>query len=165
MELNNRFTEKIVELLTLSEALNPIDGFKSFSIDASCTLAEKFYPRDFTGDDINALKRQLRHYKLDVICQPQFQNIASLSELCRLLVQSKRSQHYFLIDRLIRLVLTLPTSIRNKMEQEFLANSMVIYIEREIAETIDSDFVIDKFDILKNRLIFFFFYLKINIKP
>ncbi|KAL5807513.1 hypothetical protein ACOSQ4_030246 [Xanthoceras sorbifolium] len=77
-----------MELLTLSEALNPIDGFKSFSIDASCTLAEKFYPRDFTGDDINALKRQLRHYKLDVICQPQFQNIASLSELCRLLIDS-----------------------------------------------------------------------------
>ncbi|KAL5783397.1 hypothetical protein ACOSP7_008426 [Xanthoceras sorbifolium] len=170
MELNNRFTEKTVELLILSEALNPIDGFKSFSIDAICTLAEKFYPRDFTGDDINALKRQLGHYKLDVICQPQFQNLASLSELCRLLVQSRRSQHYFLIDRLIRLVLTLPvstatterafsamklikTSIRNKMEQEFLANSMVIYIEREIAETIDSDFVIDKFDILKNRKI------------
>ncbi|KAL5750360.1 hypothetical protein ACOSP7_024963 [Xanthoceras sorbifolium] len=110
MELNNRFTEKTVELLILSEALNPIDGFKSFSIDAICTLAEKFYPRDFTGDDINALKRQLRHYKLNVICQPQFQNIASLSELCCLLVQSRRSQHYFLIDRLIRLVLTLPVS-------------------------------------------------------
>ncbi|KAL5812369.1 hypothetical protein ACOSQ3_027319 [Xanthoceras sorbifolium] len=110
MELNNRFTEKTVELLILSEALNPIDGFKSFSIDAICTLVEKFYPRDFTGDDINALKRQLGHYKLDVICQPQFQKIVSLSELCRLLVQSKRSQHYFLIDRLIRLVLTLPVS-------------------------------------------------------
>ncbi|KAL5861691.1 hypothetical protein ACOSQ4_002987 [Xanthoceras sorbifolium] len=170
MELNNKFTDKTVELLTLSEALNPVNGFKSFSIDAICTLAKKFYPQDFTGDDINALKRQLEHYKLDVLCQPQFQNIASLSELCRLLVQSKRSQHYFLIDRLFRLVLTLPvftatterafsamklikTSIRNKTEQEFLANSMVIYIEREIADTIDSDFVIDKFDILKNRKI------------
>ncbi|KAL5844488.1 hypothetical protein ACOSQ3_010540 [Xanthoceras sorbifolium] len=76
----------------------------------------------------------------------------------------------FHLMELIRLVLTLPvstatteqafsamklikTSIHNKMEQEFLANSMVIYIEREIAETIDSDFVIDKFDILKNRKI------------
>ncbi|KAL5777379.1 hypothetical protein ACOSP7_010305 [Xanthoceras sorbifolium] len=155
MELNNRFTEKTVELLILSEALNPIDGFKSFSIDSICTLAEKFYSRDFTGDDINTLKRQLGHYKLDVICQPQFQNIAYLSELCRLLVQSRRSQHYFLIDRLIRLVLTLPTSIHNKMEQEFLANSMVIYIEREIAETIDSDFVIDNF---------FFFFLNLSYK-
>ncbi|KAL5767784.1 hypothetical protein ACOSQ2_014567 [Xanthoceras sorbifolium] len=68
-----------MELLTLSEALNPID--------------------DFTGDNINTLKRELGHYKFDIPCQPQFQNIASLSELCRLLVQSKRSQHYFSIDR------------------------------------------------------------------
>ncbi|KAL5740100.1 hypothetical protein ACOSQ2_029280 [Xanthoceras sorbifolium] len=106
MELNNRFTEKTVELLTLSEALNPIDGFKSFSIDAICTLAEKFYPRDFTGDDINALKRQLGHYKLDVI------------------FQSKRSQHYFLIDRLIRLVLTLPVSTATT-ERAFSAMKLI----------------------------------------
>ncbi|KAL5792608.1 hypothetical protein ACOSP7_001202 [Xanthoceras sorbifolium] len=66
MELNNRFTEKTVELLILSEALNPIDGFKSFSIDAICTLAEKFYPRDFTRDDINTLKRQLGHYRCNL---------------------------------------------------------------------------------------------------
>ncbi|KAL5794343.1 hypothetical protein ACOSP7_002937 [Xanthoceras sorbifolium] len=51
-----------LELLTLSEALNPVNGFKSFSIYAICTLAKKFYPQDFTGDDINALKRQLEHY-------------------------------------------------------------------------------------------------------
>ncbi|KAL5749318.1 hypothetical protein ACOSP7_023921 [Xanthoceras sorbifolium] len=66
MELNNRFIEKTVELLILSEALNPIDGFKSFSIYAICTLAEKFYPRDFTGDDINTLKRQLGHYRCNL---------------------------------------------------------------------------------------------------
>ncbi|KAL5815879.1 hypothetical protein ACOSQ3_024257 [Xanthoceras sorbifolium] len=90
---------------------------------------------NFTGDDINALKRQLRHYKLDVLCQLQFQNIASLSELCCSLVQNKR---------LLCLVLTLYTSIRNKMEQEFLTNSMFIYTEREIADAIDSDIIIDK---------------------
>ncbi|KAL5766911.1 hypothetical protein ACOSP7_017528 [Xanthoceras sorbifolium] len=75
-----------MKLLTLSEALNSIDGFKSFSIDAICIIAEKFYPQDFTGDDINGLKRQLRHYKLDVLCQPQFQNITYLSELCHSLI-------------------------------------------------------------------------------
>ncbi|KAL5813498.1 hypothetical protein ACOSQ4_024139 [Xanthoceras sorbifolium] len=114
------------------------------TLNVICTLVEKFYPQNFTRDDINALKRQLRHYKLDVLCQLQFQNIASLSELCCSLVQNKRSQHYFLIDRLLCLVLTLYTSIRNKMEQEFLTNSMFIYTEREIADAIDSDIVIDK---------------------
>ncbi|XP_042460160.1 zinc finger MYM-type protein 1-like [Zingiber officinale] len=32
MELNTRFTEESIELLTLCEALNPSDGFKSFSL-------------------------------------------------------------------------------------------------------------------------------------
>ena len=39
------------------------------------------------------------------------------------------------------------------MENEFLTNSMVVYIEREIAGAIDPDFIIDKFDLLKNRRI------------
>jgi len=42
MELNNRFTEKIIELLKLCKALSPTNGFKSFSIDAICGLAEEF---------------------------------------------------------------------------------------------------------------------------
>ncbi|KDO67758.1 hypothetical protein CISIN_1g039693mg [Citrus sinensis] len=75
---------------------------------------------------------------------------------------------YFLLDRLIRLVLILPVSTatterafsamkliktthQNKMENEFLSYCMVIYIEREIADNIDSDAIIDKFSFLKNR--------------
>ncbi|XVF66763.1 hypothetical protein PTKIN_Ptkin10aG0064200 [Pterospermum kingtungense] len=59
-------------------------------------------------------------------------------------------------NRLIRLVLTLPdstatterafpamklikTSLRNKMDDNFLLSCMVIYIERELADSIDSD--------------------------
>ncbi|XP_052189854.1 uncharacterized protein LOC127799671 [Diospyros lotus] len=168
MELNNRFMEKTTELLKLCEALNPTDGFKSFSIDAICGLVEEFYPLDFNKEEIPDLKRQLDHYKFDVIRNPQFQNLNSLPQLCRMLVETKKSQHYFLIDRLIRLVLTLPvsiatterafsgmklikTSLRNKMENEFLANTMIIYIEREIAFGIDTKILIDKFDLLGNR--------------
>ncbi|KAL5744335.1 hypothetical protein ACOSQ2_027451 [Xanthoceras sorbifolium] len=78
--------DEIIDMIASAELES---GTGANQIHAICTLAEKFYPRDFTGDNINALKRQLGHYKLDVICQPQFQNIASLSELCRLLVQSR----------------------------------------------------------------------------
>ena len=37
------------------------------------------------------------------------------------------------------------------MEDEFLANSLVIYIEREIAESFSSDLIIDDFKSLKER--------------
>ena len=78
------------------------------------------------------------------------------------------SKVYFLVDRLIRLLLTLPvstatveiaflamkivkTKLRNKMEDKFLANNLIVYIEREIAEMFDSDFVLDDFVSIKER--------------
>jgi hypothetical protein len=65
-----------------------------------------------------------------------------------------------LIDKLIRLILTLFVStattehtfstmknvknvLPNKMKEEFLADSMMIYIKREFVEDIDSDSIID----------------------
>ena len=97
-----------MELLTLSLALNPIDGFRLFKINDICTLAQKFYAQDFTRNELDALRRQLEHYEYAVIRHSEFQTIASLSELCQVLVETKKSEHFFLIDRLIRLVLTFP---------------------------------------------------------
>lgn len=104
MELNTRFTEQSMELLTLCDALNPSDDFKSFSKSAICSLVEKFYPSYFSKDDIKHLKSQLDHYKLDVSNDLRFKDLDSLPKLCRLLVESKKSKIYFVIDRLIRLV-------------------------------------------------------------
>lgn len=94
------------------------------------------------------LRLQLSHYIGDI---PQFfQNITTLFKLCKKLVESGKSKRYHLIDRLIRLVLTLPVSTttterafssmknlktkqRNKMSDDFLSNSLVVYIEKDIA--------------------------------
>ena len=67
---------------------------------------------------------------------------------------------YPLIDQLICLVLTLHVStvttkiifcyedcenkLRNKMEDEFLVDCLVTYIERKIAEKFNTDFIIDE---------------------
>ncbi|KDO46574.1 hypothetical protein CISIN_1g046422mg, partial [Citrus sinensis] len=150
-DINSRFLERTLELLTLCSTLDPIDGFKLFDTDLICCLAEKFYLHDFTTNEIIALRRELEHYKFD---------------LCRRLIETKKLQHYFLIDRLICLMLTLPistattecgfsamslikTSLCNNMENEFISYCMVVYAEREIADTIDSDSIIDEFHCLK----------------
>jgi len=39
----------------------------------------------------------------------------------------------------------------NKIKEEFLAYLMIIYIEREFAEDIDSDSIIDEFYSTKHR--------------
>ena len=41
-------------------------------------------------------------------------------------------------------------SLCNKMENEFLSNCMVVYAEREITNTVDSDSIIDEFYCLKS---------------
>ncbi|XP_073050714.1 uncharacterized protein [Primulina eburnea] len=167
-ELNSRFNDGAVELLRLSSALEPRDNFKLFNADDIYNLAEKFYPSDFNKQELHYLKSQLDHYKFDIIHHERFQNIGTISELCRRLLETEKTRHYHLIDRLIRLVLTLPvstattersfsamkllkTSLRNKMEEELLADSMIVYIEREFTASIDIDSVIDEFYSMKNR--------------
>jgi hypothetical protein len=43
------------------------------------------------------------------------------------------------------------TRFRNKMEDDFLTESLILYIEREIATTFSTDSIIDDFSNLKTR--------------
>ena len=75
---------------------------------------------------------------------------------------------YDLVERVCRLLLTLPVStattergfsamkifknrLRNKMSDQNLANSMVLYIEKEIANKFDAESIIEEFKDLKGR--------------
>jgi hypothetical protein len=151
-----------MELLSLSAALSPQDAYKSFKIDDICSLVEKFYPQDFIEQEKIILRFQLDHYKLDVSKHSDFQNMSTLSELCRGLAISGKSKIYNLIDRLIHLVLTLPVStatterafsvmklvktrLRSWMEDEFLADHLVVYINKEIVKDFTTEIIMDEF--------------------
>lgn len=91
------------------------------------------------------MKIQLQHYEIDYILKySKFLDISTLSELWKVLSSSRRSTIYRIIDRVISLVLTLlisitfiepafspmmlvKTRLHNKMEDEFLANTLTIY--------------------------------------
>ncbi|XP_028057568.1 uncharacterized protein LOC114261503 [Camellia sinensis] len=167
-ELNNRFKEDVMELLVLSSALDPRDGYRSFNIEDICKLANKFYPMDFSEQEKLHLKYQLENYKLDISILPEFQKLSTISELCQMLAKTKKSTSYPLIDKLIRLVLTLPVStaalecafsamklvkskLRNRIEDGFLASYLITYIEKDIARGFDVDSIIDAFDIMKEH--------------
>ena len=45
----------------------------------------------------------------------------------------------------------IKTALRNKMEEEFLADSTMIHIERELIEDDEIDSIIDEFLAMKNR--------------
>lgn len=58
-ELNDRFSGRTMELLTLSSTLVPKDTYRAFNIDDICTLVNKFYPLDFSDQEKISLRFQL----------------------------------------------------------------------------------------------------------
>ncbi|KAF8412858.1 hypothetical protein HHK36_000830 [Tetracentron sinense] len=167
-ELNKRFNEHTMKLLVLSSTLDPGDSYKSFKIDDICKLVDKFYPQDFTEQEKIYLRYQLQHYEHDVPQHPELRNMLAISGLCQGLVKTGKSVIYPLVDRLIRLVLTLPVStatterafsamkilktrLRNKMEDEYLADTLVVNIEKEIAEKFTTESIIEDFYSMKER--------------
>ena len=52
-------------------------------------------------------------------------------------------------ERAFSVMSLIKTSLRSKIESDFLSNCMVVYTEKEIANTIDLDCIIDEFHCLK----------------
>jgi len=114
------------------------------------------------------LEIELNHYKHNVVQHSSFQALSNISELCQWLVSIGKSAIYQLVFRVIVPVLTLPVStatterafsamnivktrLRNKIEDEFLTDFLMVYIEREVAATISIDSIIDDFQDSKKR--------------
>ena len=79
---------------------------------------------------------------------------------------TRKSEYYPFIYRVVKIVLTLPvsttttkrafsainvikTDLRNKMEDEFLLDAMMLFVERDTTTTISMDLIIDDFEDLK----------------
>lgn len=74
-------------------------------------------------------------------------SVSTIVDLCKGLVATQKREKYYFLDRVVRLVLTLPIStttierrfsalkifknpLRNKMLDEFLENNLVVNIEK-----------------------------------
>ncbi|XP_059458258.1 uncharacterized protein LOC132187841 [Corylus avellana] len=167
-ELNHRFSEHAVELHILGSALDPRVARESFRIDDICQLVNKFYPQDFTDLEKEQLEIELHHYEHNIVQDSSFQELLNISELCQWLVRTGKSIIYQLVFRVVVLLLTLPVStatterafsamniiktrLRNKIEDEFLTDSLMLYIEKEIAATLSPDSIIDAFRDMQTR--------------
>ena len=135
-------------------------------------VVEKYYPADLNQQEKLRLEYQLKHFVVDASNSEELKNIATIAELCRCLVATGRHRTSNMIDRLLRLLLTLPistasaervfsilkitkTRLRNKMEDEFLANNLIVHIEGEIARDYSYEDIITDFQNLKKRKVDF----------
>ncbi|XP_073360020.1 uncharacterized protein [Aegilops tauschii subsp. strangulata] len=161
IELNDRFSSQVTELLDLCSSLDPRhDAFDKSKI---CTLVEKFYPADFTSQERDRLECELPHFQLDTLNHPEIKNCKSLADMTKGIIKTGKSSDYPMVERLLRLVITLPVStataeqafsamklvktrLRSKLGDDFLRHCTIVYIEKEIAAKFSSNDIIEIFD-------------------
>ncbi|KAM3328908.1 hypothetical protein ACQJBY_026167 [Aegilops geniculata] len=161
IELNDRFSSQVTELLDLCSSLDP--RHDAFSKSKICRLVEKFYPADFSSQERDRLECELPHFQLDTFNHPEIKNFKSLADLTKGIVKTGKSSDYPMVERLLRLVITLPVStataerafsamklvktrLRSKMGDDFLRHCTLVYIEKELAARFRSEEIIDIFD-------------------
>ncbi|XP_050238057.1 uncharacterized protein LOC126687539 [Mercurialis annua] len=166
-ELNNKFNDHTVELLTLCSALDPREKRTKFRVDDICKLVQKFYPRDFEEYEMMQLRVQFEHFS-HLLLLPDFESLSTISDLCQWMVKTRKYEMYPLVYKIVTLILTLSVStattersfsamnifktmLRNKMEDEYLSDCLLVYIEKEIAKQFELDSLIDDFRDLKER--------------
>ena len=111
---------------------------------------------------------ELYHYEHNVVQHASCQGLSNIFELCQWLVRTGKSTIYQLVFRVIVLLLTIPVStattkrafltmkiiknrLCNKIENEFLTDSLMLHIEREIVVTFSLDSIINDFRNMKIR--------------
>ncbi|CAM8920500.1 unnamed protein product [Rhodiola kirilowii] len=171
-ELESRFPESSMELLILGATFHPRNHFAAFKKEDVLLLASKFYASDFSAYDMVALNIECEFFPPSIQRDSPFANMTSVSDVCRLLAETGKSSYYPMIYRLICLVLTLPVStaaterafssmniikskLRNTMNDEFLDDLMILYVERTFADCISDDDVISAFEMSGPRRVKF----------
>ncbi|XP_023731873.1 uncharacterized protein LOC111879645 [Lactuca sativa] len=74
-ELNSRFNDQAMELLSLSSTLVSKEHPKVIKVDQICLLVEKYYPEDFTEQDRIQLRYQLEIFNIDMTKNPRLSGV------------------------------------------------------------------------------------------
>jgi hypothetical protein len=166
-ELDTRFDEVNMELLSCMTALNPSNSFASFDANKVRRLAE-FYPNDFSNSDVLRVEMQLDNYIDDMRRDVIFQGINNLVDLSMKLVQTNRHYVYDLVYLLLKFVLILPVAmtsverafssmnfvkngLRNRMNDGRLDDCLVTFIERYVFLNMKEEDIINSFMVIRRR--------------
>ncbi|CAN6691395.1 unnamed protein product [Malus baccata var. baccata] len=153
-ELEDRFNEVNTELLICLACLSPKDSFVAFDKPKLLRLAQ-FYPQDFSDEDCLVLEDQLEIYIHYVHSSSDFSQLEGVGDLAKKMVETRMHQVFNYVYLLITLSLVLPVAtasveiafsvmnivkgpLRNKMGDQWLSDSLLVYIERDIFACIEN---------------------------
>ncbi|XP_059669396.1 uncharacterized protein LOC132314568 [Cornus florida] len=166
-ELTSRFSEMSSELLLCVACLCPDDSFCAFEKQKLIRLAQ-FYPKEFSSHALMRLSDQLENYIADMRSNCEFEGLKGIGDLAKKMVETKRDKVHSLVYLLVTLALILPVAtasverafsamnivknrLRNKMGDEWMSDSLIVYIEKEISSGMDNEVIIQRFQNMKSR--------------
>ncbi|XP_071727748.1 uncharacterized protein [Rutidosis leptorrhynchoides] len=166
-ELGDRFNESSTELLTCMATLNPRDSFSLFDSKKLKRLCE-LYPKDFTSSEMIELEVELDMYYHNVRNDQKFATLIGISDLARLMVETRKHLSFPLVYRLLKLALVLPvatatvercfsamkivkSNLRNRIGEEFLNSCVICAVEREVLANVKDEDVIQRFKDMRFR--------------
>ena len=155
------------DLLLCMACLDPSNSFVAFDKEKLIRLA-KFYPSNFLGTDILALDSQLQNYIFDMRNNDFFLELQGVSELAEKLVSTRKHETYPLVYLLVKLALTLPVAtatversfsamkyvkneLHNRMGDQWVNDCLIVYIEKDVACSIDNETIMQRFQNMKTR--------------
>ncbi|XP_057532791.1 uncharacterized protein LOC130810666 [Amaranthus tricolor] len=152
-EIDNRFNEKNMELLTCMASLSPRGNFSSFDKERILKLAS-LYPEEFSCFDLTALDLQLDVFLDSMQNDERFHDLQDINSLSMMLVKTRRHETFPLIHLLIKLMLILPvattsvervfsamTFVKNKLRNSM--EGLKLFLDFALVNTLDHSVIID----------------------
>ena len=165
--MNHRFSEASTDLLDCIACLDQRNEFSNFDMDKLTHFAD-LYPVDFTSTGRTFLSQKLQYFFSDIRIDGRFFNVKDLGSLAKKMKETMKYRVFPMVYRLVELTLLLPvattsveivfsvmkavkTDLRNKMRGEWLNDSLVVYIENEIFDSIDNKLILNRFQNMDSR--------------
>ncbi|CAN1185011.1 Zinc finger MYM-type protein 1, partial [Linum perenne] len=166
-EINNSFDEVNCQLLLSMACLHPHNSFAAFNKEKLMHLAT-FYPNEFPPSLIKFLGHQLNSYICDLPFDNRFKDLNGVDELAKKMVETNKHKLYPSVYLLVKLTLILPVAtasverafssmkyvkndLRNRMNDEWLSDALVTYIEQDLCASLDKECVLQCFQNMKSR--------------
>ena len=164
-ELNDRFNETSTELLICLASLSKNDSFEAFDKEKLLRLAQ-LYSQNFTKLELLALEDQLDIYIHFMRSRSDFSQLQSISDLAKKMVGKGLHRVFQYVYLLIELALVLPVAtasverefsamniikspLRNRMGDQWLNDSLIVYIEKYVFSCIDNETIMTRFESMK----------------
>ncbi|XP_042423622.1 zinc finger MYM-type protein 1-like [Zingiber officinale] len=166
-EMDSRFSETTTDLLIYMSCLDPRNSFSRFDVQKLVRLAH-FYEDDFSWNERMLVEQELETYIDDVRSDERFEGISDLGALVKKMIETMKNRVFPLVYRMIELALLLPvatatvervfsamnivkTDLRNRIGDEWMNDSLVVYIKKDVFNTVDNEPILQRFQNMESR--------------